>query len=101
MLKRHQVLLDDWQETFVRHLSEEFDFSFSEVVRILISEAILNIMFSLRPKSNKDFTYDDLTNLKKKVLNPNSSAEDRHKVLSKVYFEARKAAEKEISYSGS
>ena len=96
MLKRHQVLLDDWQEVFIRNSAENFDFSFSEVIRILIADAILNLMFSLKPKNNLGITYNDLTELKKKVLDPKTSVEERHKIISKVYFEGRKAAEEGI-----
>ena len=97
MLKRYQVLLDDWQEEYIRRSAARFDFSFSQVVRILISEGILSILFSLEPKKKIGITARELTQMKKKILNHRTSAEERHQIISKIYFEARKAAEYKIN----
>ena len=36
MLKRHQVLLDDWATKHLRNIAEEMDISFSEAIRLAI-----------------------------------------------------------------
>jgi len=96
MLKRTQVLLEDWQVDYIKRSADKFDFSFSEVVRILVSEAALSILFSMAPNKKVGITPKKLTAMKKRVLNRNTSSEERHKVISDVYFEARKATEHDI-----
>ncbi|NQU73180.1 MAG: hypothetical protein HQ547_00520 [Candidatus Omnitrophica bacterium] len=96
MLKRTQVLLEDWQVDYIKRSAEKFDFSFSEVVRILVSEAALSILFSMEPKKKVGITPKKLIAMKKRVLDRNTSSEERHKIISDVYFEARKATEHNI-----
>ena len=62
MLKRTQILLEDWQIDFVKRAAEVLDFSYSEVVRVFVSEAILCFFFSL---GNKEKIGIDEAELKK------------------------------------
>ena len=98
MLKRCQILLDEWQVEHLKRSVEALDFSFSEVVRIFVSEAILSILFSIEPDKKIGITLDELTALKKKVLDPETTQEERHQLISKVYFEARKASEHSVGW---
>jgi len=98
MLKRVQVLLEDWQVDFIRNSAKKFDFSFSETVRVLVSEAILSILFSLEPKKKIGIDANDLLKMKKIILNPDTTMKKRHEILSKIYFEARKATEHKIEH---
>ncbi len=97
-LKRNQILLEDWQVEYIKRSAAALDFSFSETTRILISEAILSILFSLEPKKKIGITSSELTKLKKAMLDKRTSVEERHRLISKVYFEARKACEHTIGH---
>ena len=93
MLKRCQVLLEDWQENFIRNVAERHDQSFSEIIRLFLSEGFLYIVPILHPEYKPRITAKDLIGITKKAGNPNTLIEERHKIISKLYFEARKAAE--------
>ncbi len=93
MLKKRQILLTEWQEEYIQRSARRYDLSFSEIVRTLISEAMLSIHFSLEPQKKISITEKELTALKRKFLEPTLSTEERHRLLSRVYFEARRATE--------
>ena len=99
MLKRTQILLENWQVEYIKRSAKKLDFSFSETTRILLSEAILSILYSLEPKKKIGVTPGELIKMKKNVADPKSSAEEKHRVVSKLYFEARKASEHKIGKS--
>ncbi len=97
MLKRHQVLLTDWQIEHARFLSEKYDMSFSEAVRLLMSLAMIQTARELYPK------FEPKTGIKTMVSLMTSAPEEKirqelvHKYLSEVYFDARKASELRLS----
>ena len=93
MLKRVQVLLDDWQEEYIKDAAERYDVSFSEAVRIFLSEGFLYIIPLLHPEYKSGITGKELALMTKKSGNPKTSEEERYNLVSKLYFEARKAVE--------
>lgn len=93
MLKRFQVLLPDWLEDYVRYLVDKYDLSFSEVIRAEICCSIISSVASLFPDYKPGLTIDDIF---QKIKDDNlykSTREDVHRIISSLYFEARKAAE--------
>ena len=36
MLKRHQILLNDWLVEYIKNCSDRYDISFSEVIRLTL-----------------------------------------------------------------
>ena len=93
MLKRCQVLLTDWQEEYIRNTAERYDQSFSEVMRIFLSEGFLYIIPLLHPEYKSGITGKQLAEMTRKAGNRNTPLEERHKLISKLYFEARKTVE--------
>ena len=93
MLKRFQVLLPDWLEDYVRYLTSKYDLSFSEVIRAEVCCAILTSVASLFPGYKPGLTVDDIFQKIKDDKLYESTREDIHRLLSSLYFEARKAAE--------
>jgi hypothetical protein len=89
MLKRFQVLLEDWQADHMKQISETYDLSFSEVIRMSLSLGITGVVKSIDPKFAT--TVGDLK--VKEFLSPKTTEDKRHQMLSKLYFEARKASE--------
>lgn len=102
MLKRYQVLLPDWLEDNVKLFVEKYDLSFSEVIRAEVCSAILATVPKQFPEYKPGITHDELAKLLKENAKGNMEREKIHRILSKIYFEARKAAEyrleKEKSY---
>lgn len=93
MYKRFQILLSDWQEKYLRDAMELNDLSFSEMVRIILSEGILHTVSLLYPGYSAGVSRKDLASWIKKGANPDTSSEEKHRLIAKLYFEARKASE--------
>ena len=93
MLKRCQVLLESWQEEYLKNTAERYDQSFSEVLRIFLSQGFLFIIPRLHPEFKTAITGKEIKKMTIKVGSPSTSIEDRHRLISRLYFEARKAVE--------
>ena len=76
MLKRHQILLDDWQVEYIKLVTETHDISFSDY-----------------PNYKAGIDLKSLKRIKDLSLYKKRSEEGFHKGLSNIYFEARKAVE--------
>ena len=93
MLKRYQVLLPDWLEDYIKFLVEKYDLSFSEVIRAELCIAILNMVPRLFPNLKTEISGEDIAELVKKNLELEMDRGESHSIMSKIYFEARKAVE--------
>ena len=93
MLKRYQILMNDWLADFVKERAKGFDISFSETVRmalcvyytLLLSQDCKECKTGMTMKKNAAAT--------KRWLESPEPLEEMHKAMSRVYFEARKAIE--------
>ena len=92
MLKRYQVLLEDWLADYIKHLAEICDTSFSETIRLTLCFEYLNMAISAY-KYKADLTKIDIIKAFNKTMNRKYAEESRHKIISKLYFEGRKAVE--------
>jgi hypothetical protein len=97
MLKRYQVLLPDWLEDYVKLLVDKYDLSFSEVIRALMCNWILASVPNIYPELKLGITPKDIVEMVKAEAHDNMKREDMHRMLSKIYFESRKAAEYRIA----
>ena len=93
MLKRYQVLLPDWLEDYIKYLSDKYDLSFSEVIRVEVCIAIISTISKLYPNFKLGITPDDILNMIKEDAQEDMEREEEHRMLSKIYFETRKAIE--------
>jgi len=93
VLKRYQVLLPDWLEEYIKHLADKYDLSFSEVIRVEICIAIINTISKLYPDYKLGFTPKDILDWIKKDVQVDMERDEEHRMLSKIYFETRKAIE--------
>jgi len=94
MLKRYQVLLEDWQEQYIKNRADKFDLSFSEVIRVDICVAIIAITTTLYPKYKPGISLAKiLGELRKQLGKIDIHETSIHRHLSVIYYEARKAAE--------
>lgn len=94
MLKRNQVLLNDWLVDLLKAISEKYDLSFSEIIRLLLSMEIIDLITAAYPDyKNKAIKREVLGLIELRNKGQTISMEDSHRIISKVYFEGRKAAE--------
>ena len=93
MLKRYQVLLPDWLEDYVKLLVDKYDLSFSEVIRTMLCNWILATVPSLYPELKLGLSPKDIHEMVKAEAQEDMNREDVHRMLSKIYFESRKAVE--------
>ena len=97
MLKRHQVLLEDWQVEYIQVLSDVYDVSLSEALRVVLSIGTLSIVDILSPEYKSGLTKEEIGKKIKKGGLSTTSNEEKHKDISRLYFEARKATEYRLS----
>ena len=93
MLKRYQVLLDDWLADFIKDRAEQHDASFSEVIRIALCIYYGGMISEFYPEYKFDFNSKKVASLLKKFSDSGMSDEVVHKMISDIYFETRKALE--------
>ena len=97
MLKRYQVLLPDWLEDYIKYIADKHDMSFSEVIRGEICIAIQNTVPGLFPEYKPAITTKEITALIRKDAEEGMERDEEYKILSKIYFETRKAIEYRIN----
>lgn len=93
MLKRYQVLLSDWLGEYTKFISEVYDISFSESVRVLMSLGAIAAISELKPGSKPKVSIKEMLKVLRKAPAGNLKEEIFHRQLSKLYHEARKAVE--------
>jgi len=94
MLKRYQVLINDWLVEHLKLVAERYDISFSEVIRVLLCLKILELINMRYPKCKSKIKNSEIANIVNKRANVKDfDTDELHKFLSNVYFETRKAIE--------
>lgn len=96
-MKRYQVLLPDWLEENIKYYVDKYGLSFSEGLRAEICYAILASVPKQFPEYKPDISSDELHGMLKKIQETEVSKEQVKRLLSRVYFEARKAVEYRLS----
>ena len=98
MLKRHQILLTDWLEDYIRFLSENYDVSFSEVIRGILSLQFIQMISILFPRYKSDLSSKEIARLLKKAVRKKEDQEELHRLISQIYFSAHKAIEYRLKH---
>ncbi|MFC1666587.1 hypothetical protein ACFL0P_01775 [Candidatus Omnitrophota bacterium] len=94
MLKRHQVLLSDWQADHYKLVAIKYDVSFSEMLRMALCIDIMFATHRVFPSHKWSVDMKKLDSmLKKENILESMGREKFHQFLSKLYFETRKATE--------
>ena len=93
MLKRHQILLTDGLADHVKSISEKYDISISEAVRLLLCLQIPKMISIAYPKYKNETIDKQLVATIKKAAGNKVKREELYKLMSKIYFEARKSLE--------
>jgi len=93
MLRRFQVLLPDWLEDYIKFGAEKFDISVSELIRIEVCFAILAQIIQLFPEYKTGISFKELFVIYKKHVRKKTDKDDIRRIISKIYYETRKAIE--------
>lgn len=93
MLKRYQILLNDWLADFAKDRADKFDMSFSENIRLGLCIYYGSMIAEIYPEYKFDFTTKKVMGLIRKYIETSKGEEEMHKTLSNIYFETRKAME--------
>ena len=97
MLKRYQVLINDWMEDYIKLIAEKYDISTSAVLRVHLGFAILHIIKTLYPGYKSNLSDKELRELAKKAAKGELENPEGSQMMSKILFEARKAVEFRLS----
>jgi len=93
MLKRYQVLLNDWLADYIKLLTEKYDASFSEVIRLSLCMEYAYTISLGNPGFKTKLNHKKTINKLNRLIKTKKFAEENHKIISQTYFEARKAVE--------
>ena len=86
-----------WLEDYIKHLVDMYDLSFSEILRAEICCSILYSVSGIYPDYKSEFKLEDVFKKIRENSKNGWEPEELHATLSKVLFEARKAAEFRLS----
>ena len=93
MLKRYQVLLNDWLADFIKDMANKHDMSFSECIRLGLCLYYGSMISELHPDYKFDFSAKKIVGTIKKHMGTPRNEEEMHRTFSNIYFETRKAIE--------
>ena len=93
MLKRYQILLDHRTGEHLKGISEKYDISFSEAIRILLALQIPRMVSIAYPQVKHKPLDKELVKMIGDANKNRASRELFHKSLSKIYFESQKSLE--------
>ena len=93
MQKRYQLLIPDWLEDYLKYIVDKHDVSFSEVIRLEVCFSVLSSVTNLYPEYKPGMTPREILEFYKKNARYGMDSVEMHRIMSNIYFEARKAAE--------
>lgn len=93
MLKRYQVLLEEWLADFIKARAAGHDSSFSEVIRVALCIYYGSMISEMYPDYKFKYNTEKMVPLMKKFVEANMPNESVNKTISELYYETRKAME--------
>jgi len=91
--RRIQAVLPDWLEEYINFIADKYDISVSEAIRAQICLASIGLVNEIYPDYDSEFTAKDIYESVAQFDREKIDREKFLKLLSKTYFEARKAIE--------
>jgi hypothetical protein len=92
--KRYQVLFNDWMEDYLQHVGEKYDLNMSSTIRVFVCLGIIRSVEMLFPEYKPDLDSKETLQFMRKFQKvPFLPDEEGYSLMSKMLFEARKAAE--------
>jgi len=93
MLKRYQVLLEDWLGDHLAAISEKYDISFSEAIRLVLCLQIPELASIAYPKIKTKKLKKELVSTIRMQARNKEGRDEFYCLVSHIYFEGRKAVE--------
>lgn len=93
MYKRYQVLLPDWLEDYVKLISSKYNLSFSEIIRLELCYSMLSTTMEFFKDYKPNITRQDIFAEVTKYSEGKIDKQEFNRIISKIYFETRKAVE--------
>lgn len=93
MLKRYQVLLNDWLAESVKDITDAYDLSFSEGVRLGLCMYYSAMITEMYPEHKFEFTPKKIAAIIGKYSKTSHHEEEMHRTISNIYYESRKTME--------
>lgn len=97
MQKRYQVLIPDWLEEYIKWGVKKFKLSFSELIRLEICQAVIIYISERYPEYETEFSMKEFLDRVKRFEKGEIDRETLDKIISQIYFEARKAIDYRFS----
>jgi hypothetical protein len=97
MLKKYQVLFPDWLEEYIKYLANIYDLNFSEIIRAEVCYAILCHVSHFFPEYKPGISPEEVLGMFVPQPSEELGKERNQRILSKIYFETRKAIEYRLS----
>jgi hypothetical protein len=91
--KRYQVLIPEWLEDYIKLGVKILGVSFSELLRLEICLSVISTMEALYPAYKTTFSVQEVFQAAQRYTKGEVNKEEMDKLISKIYFEARKAIE--------
>lgn len=89
--------MPEWLEDYIKLGVKKFGLSFSELLRLEICLSVISTMEALYPTYKTTFSVKEVFQAAQRFSKGKLDEEERDKLISKVYFEARKAIEFRLS----
>jgi hypothetical protein len=93
MLKRYQVIINEWLADALKETAKEHNLSFSEVLRLAACLYAGGLIKELHPEYPFPFDSKKIKEIMTKHTEGKISSKEIEKTLSEIYFETRKALE--------
>ena len=93
MYKRYQVLLPDWLEDYFKYVSSKYGLSFSEIIRLELCFSMLSTAIEFYPEYEAHVTLKEIFDQVRKFTAKEIDRIEFKGIVSKIYFETRKAVE--------
>jgi len=98
MLKRCQVLLTDWLADYANLITEVYDISFSEAVRVLMCVGAMAAITELESKHKPSVSIKKMLVTLRNITPGKLKEGIFHRQLSELYHEARKTIEVRMAW---
>ncbi|MBD3415245.1 MAG: hypothetical protein GF421_12555 [Candidatus Aminicenantes bacterium] len=93
MSKKFQVVLPDWLANYIEKTADIYSINLSEVIRLQICIEIITAVSKYYPDYEPGMDMEALYKNGIEYSHDDSGREHMFKMISKIYFEARKAVE--------
>lgn len=90
-MKKYQVFIPEWLDDYIKRVAENYDLSISEVLRLELCFGALCTVTSLYPEYKAEISVNDFIENIKRHRKVEIEREDVLRLLSRIYFETRKA----------